>query len=186
MILNSLCAILPHGRSSSQYQGKIDLRLQRRSAVCELAGLVGFEPTISGSEGRPSAAVQTPPGNSPVIDWARFQSWLTPQYSKKHAGDLYRYAAKYWTGLFQPAEAVQVQALPPDLRRHVIESLAALSKFLGCHAQWRGVRQQADLRWTKASGLQVVRLACAPSERPSSGRVTMVKLTRFLPHPRQH
>jgi integrase len=60
---------------------------------------------------------------------------------------LYNTAHKYHQAVVDKGQAAQLRVLTPDMRRHAMQSLAALSKFLDVYEDWQIVRRQAGLKW---------------------------------------
>ena len=103
---------------------------------------------------QPFSASINPP---PEIDWPKFKEWLAKKYSRGHSHDLYNTALKYYECAFYAAKAAQLTSLSIDKRRHVMQSLAALSKFLGRYQEWQKIRADSGLQWKKPTAVSIVR-----------------------------
>lgn len=55
-----------------------------------------------------------------------------------------RYHSILETGDVSPLINLQSGAM----RRHVMESITCLSKYLGCYDRWQGIRKRYQLHWT--------------------------------------
>jgi|SRR5450759_4800629 hypothetical protein len=82
-------------------------------------------------------------GELPTIDWTKFRQWVDGQYTRHHADSLYRNAKRHSGALLDTSSAAQLRTLTPDSRRHAMQSLAALSKFMGVYENWQLVRRQS-------------------------------------------
>ena len=92
----------------------------------------------------------------PTIDWTKFRQWVDAQYTRHHADSLYRNAKRHSQALLDTSSAAQLRTLTPDSRRHAMQSLAALSKFMGVYENWQMVRKQSGLKWQGNGAVSVV------------------------------
>ena len=96
-------------------------------------------------------------GKQPLaIDWDGFNKWVTAQYSRTHAHSLYNYAKKYHQAVLDTKQAAQLRVLTPDCQRMAMQSLAALSKFLGVYDNWQTVKKQSGLKWQRRGAVSFV------------------------------
>jgi hypothetical protein len=76
-----------------------------------------------------------------------FETYLKAQ-NKRNIRQIMNYAQRYHsvleTGDVTPITNLQSGAM----RRHAMESLTSLSKYLGCYDRWQEIRKHHQLRWT--------------------------------------
>ncbi|MHB2035191.1 MAG: hypothetical protein ACYCPW_00405 [Nitrososphaerales archaeon] len=64
---------------------------------------------------------------------------------------------KYEKAVGDPKEAAKLKTLTRDMRRYVMQSLAALSKYSGKYETWQSVRRQAGLKWDSKPSVSIIR-----------------------------
>lgn len=77
-----------------------------------------------------------------------FKAWLKVNYSPKVARDAFNYAMKYANCLFN-GNLTALLMLNGNKRNHVMRALAALSKFLGVHKEFKALVKKYGLSWSK-------------------------------------
>ncbi|WP_337863821.1 integrase [Nitrososphaera sp.] len=113
----------------------------------------GFEPGISALRviGEPPS-FKSPPTHDDF--WDGFKKYLLTIQSDKVADDTLRYAKRYYFVL--AGEGVQeVLQQSPDIRKHVMKSMAALSKYMGCYDHWKGIKERYQLKWSQQDSFDV-------------------------------
>ena len=109
-----------------------------------LVRLPGFEPGSSAWEA------------SQNVDWEKFHVWLIgKKYSKCYVKDLYSYAKQYYPSLLK-GDFSEIRDLSEGLRPHVIKSLSALSKFLGCYDRFKALVKDYGLTWGGRSADDII------------------------------
>ncbi len=88
-------------------------------------------------------------GNCPV-DWAGFRDFVGRDHRPDVASQLLSNAEKYGGCLFR-RDLSAIQALDDTVRNGAMCGLSALSKFLGCHDDFRALVKSYGLRWTRRS-----------------------------------
>ena len=112
----------------------------------------GFEPGISALRGIEVAPVFK---SQPTHDefWEGFRKYLLTIQSDKVAYDTLRYAQRYY--LVLAGEGIQeILQQSTDVRKHVMKSMAALSKYMACYAHWQAIKNQYQLKWLEKDGLE--------------------------------
>lgn len=113
----------------------------------------GFEPGISALRG-----IKSRPGfeSLPSHDdfWIGFKKYLLTIQSEKVAADTLRYAQRYPYVL--TGEGIQeLLQQSPDIRKHVMKSMAALSKYMGCYDHWKQIKERYQLKWSQQDSLDI-------------------------------
>jgi hypothetical protein len=98
-----------------------------------------------------------------AVDWEKFREWLQSQYSRQHTSDLLNNSMKFKDAIFDAKSAAQLKALTPSKRRHAMQSLSALPKFLGAYDSWKEMQRQADLKWAKTDAVSIVKAILSQS-----------------------
>ena len=83
-------------------------------------------------------------------DWERFRKWLYSEYSAKHALSVYLYARKYAHSFFS-GDLSELKIISNGKRKHVMNALSALSKFIGAYEYWRRLVAAYGLKWSNRS-----------------------------------
>jgi hypothetical protein len=113
--------------------------------------------------------------------WVRFQDYLLQNHTKHTAKVRLSYCRKYYPVL-KEANAQILLTLSSGKRIHVMKSLAALSKYLGCYDEWKELRERYQLKWSEDDSLQVFRNMTDPKKDYESMNVwlrdTMSKLPK--------
>jgi intergrase/recombinase len=112
----------------------------------------GFEPGISALRVK---GVAPSFKSQPTQDefWEGFKKYLLTIQSDKVAYDTLRYAQRYY--LVLAGEGIQeILQQSPDVRKHVMKSMAALSKYMGCYDQWKLIKERYQLKWSQKDGLE--------------------------------
>ena len=104
-----------------------------------LVGLPGFEP---GSI-EPKA-----PRN---IDWAKYKRYLLSKYAKSYAVQLFEYSKKYYPLL---NDVNSILLAKPTIRNNVINSLTALSRFLGTYNSFMAEMKSHGIRRVRPDPVQ--------------------------------
>ena len=80
--------------------------------------------------------------------WDNFRSYLTnEQHSHSSIRDKISYAKRFYFVL-QKEDASSLTQLTPDVKSHVMKSLANLSKFIGKYDRWLEVIKKYQLKWS--------------------------------------
>jgi Archaeal phage integrase len=77
-----------------------------------------------------------------------FENQLKLQ-KKSNFKQIFYYALKYKNVLLT-GDAKMLLSLPSAQRRHAMEGLAALSKYVGCYDNWKNIREKYQLRWSNS------------------------------------
>ncbi|MDW8041177.1 MAG: type II toxin-antitoxin system CcdA family antitoxin, partial [Nitrososphaerota archaeon] len=120
------------------------LRLHLEKQQQNMAGPPGFEPGISGLEAL----------NKPV-DWDAFEKWLLQSHKPKTAAYLLNYAVRYRDLLFN-RNFSPLLTMSDAKRRHILEALSNLSKFLGVYREFRGLVEAYGVKWSGKSYSELV------------------------------
>jgi hypothetical protein len=80
------------------------------------------------------------------VDWVAFRWFVEADHRPRVASQLCSNAEKYASCLFK-RDFSQVQALDVSVRKNVMSGLSALSKFLGCYGEFKGLVKAYDLQW---------------------------------------
>ena len=86
--------------------------------------------------------------------WSQYKSYLLNNYSKSTMYKSLCYAKKFYHVL-QDGDAHAVLSLPTQKRLLVMQSLAALSKYLGCYDKWKLIQERYQLKWSTYDNLHV-------------------------------
>jgi hypothetical protein len=81
------------------------------------------------------------------VDWEAFRTWLYKEFMPKTAYGRFQYAKQYCHCLLDK-DFKPLLELSQDKRAHVMNSLSALSKFLGIHDQFSALVKNYGLKWT--------------------------------------
>ena len=93
------------------------------------------------------------------MNWPSFKDYLSKNHSKKHIKDVMNYAMKYGNCLFAN-DFSELLSFSASKRRHVLASLANLSKFLGMYEVFQNLKKKHGLKWesTKVEDLIISRM----------------------------
>ena len=82
-----------------------------------------------------------------AVNWQDFSEWLLGRgLSRKHVKDVILYAKRYGQCLFTG----RLNEIEGCGRRHVMASLANLSRFLGVYSEWKRLREEFGLKWRQS------------------------------------
>jgi hypothetical protein len=84
--------------------------------------------------------------------WLRYKEYLLRNYNKQTAKARISYAKKFCHVLVKD-NAQDLLILSNETRIHVMKSLAALSKYLGCYDIWKAIIERYQLKWSNEDGL---------------------------------
>jgi len=112
-----------------------------------LAGPGGFEPSTIGLGEIARTDIK--------IDWDGFKKFVYGSYMEKTAYDYWRYAKQYGHLLIR-RDLSPLKTLSNRKRLHVLKALAALSKFLGLHREFRYLREAYGIKWSSGDTDQVI------------------------------
>jgi hypothetical protein len=85
-------------------------------------------------------------GESDRVDWPAFREWLYKEFRPKTAYGRFQYAKQYYSCLLDK-DFKPLMELSQDKRAHVMNSLSALSKFLGIHDDFLKLVKNYGLKW---------------------------------------
>ena len=86
--------------------------------------------------------------------WLQYKSYLLSNYSKSTMHKSLCYAKKF-AYVLQNGDAQAVLSLTTQKRLLVMQSLATLSKYLGCYDKWKLIRERYQLKWSTYDNLHV-------------------------------
>ncbi|MBI3640657.1 MAG: hypothetical protein HY223_10180 [Thaumarchaeota archaeon] len=86
--------------------------------------------------------------------WSQYKSYLLTVYSKNTMYKSLCYAKKF-AYVLQNNDAQAVLSLSVQKRLLVMQSLAALSKYLGCYDKWKLIRERYQLKWSTYGSLHI-------------------------------
>jgi hypothetical protein len=84
------------------------------------------------------------------VDWEAFKEWLYREFRPKTAYSRFRYAMRYGHCLLS-GDFSELLEMSNDKRVHVMNSLSALSKFLGMHEDFLRLVRNYGLKWSVRS-----------------------------------
>ncbi|MDE1818688.1 MAG: hypothetical protein KGI19_08810 [Thaumarchaeota archaeon] len=76
-------------------------------------------------------------------------------YSKGSMYKIMCYSKKF-THVLHDGDAQELLSLSVQKRLLVMQSLATMSKYLGCYEQWKSIRQRYQLKWSSTDGLKIL------------------------------
>jgi hypothetical protein len=76
-----------------------------------------------------------------------FESYLKSQ-NKRNIRQILSYAQRYHSILETGDASPLINLQSAAMRRHAMESLTSLSKYLGCYDTWQEIRKRYQLHWT--------------------------------------
>jgi intergrase/recombinase len=94
--------------------------------------------------------------NELFFDWEDFREWLRNGHSKGTISYIMRYAKRHFRVFENPVLASEIRVFNKDKRRHVMQALANLSKYLGIYENWKAIARNNDLHWENRSSLETV------------------------------
>jgi hypothetical protein len=105
-----------------------------------MMGLPGFEP----------GSIE--PKSPKSIDWSNYKQYLESKYAKSYAVQLFEYSRKYYP-LLNDVNSILLSK--QTIRNNVINSLTALSRFLGTYnsfmdRNFQGIITSEGMRWSEA------------------------------------
>jgi hypothetical protein len=89
------------------------------------------------------------------IDWDSFRAFLKDRCSKRVVEDRVRYARKFSFCLLNP-DFSELSGFPESKRRHVLEGLSALAKFLGLYEDFKALVKAYGLKWSSTSAEDLI------------------------------
>jgi hypothetical protein len=95
--------------------------------------------------------------------WEKFHDYLLRNNKEHTAKVRLSYCRKHYYVL-QEGNAQELLLLSEDKRLHVMKSLAALSKFLGCYDRWNEIREMYQLKWSGDDSLQIFKNMTNPKQ----------------------
>jgi hypothetical protein len=84
------------------------------------------------------------------VDWQAFKAWLQKDHTEKNTRSLVSHAIFYQKCLFLK-DLSEVSCLPETVRPGALTGLSALSKFLGCHDDFKSLVRAYGLSWNGRS-----------------------------------
>jgi hypothetical protein len=85
--------------------------------------------------------------NSSTSDSQLFETYLKSQ-NKRNIRQIVSYAQRYHNVLETADVSPLINLQSGAMRRHAMESLTCLSKYLGCYDRWQEIRKRYQLHWT--------------------------------------
>ena len=79
--------------------------------------------------------------------WDKFQKYVGSNLTKHTAKCRVLYAKQY-IHVLKESNAQDLLLLSEEKRIHVMKSLAAFSKYLGCYDRWNDIRERYQLKWS--------------------------------------
>ncbi len=84
--------------------------------------------------------------------WIGFKTYLVNEKnSKASIRDRLSYAKRFYY-ILEEEDATLITTLTPDVKSHVMNSLAALSKFFGSYDTWLALSKKYNLEWSNGNG----------------------------------
>ena len=106
----------------------------------------GFEPGIVALRGHINEKSRYTDDYQLDID--KFQKYLISQgLNKITIKTRMAYARKYYH-LFVTGDLSEIMEFSNDKKKHIMKSLALLSKFLGCYDKWLSIKNRYQLKWS--------------------------------------
>ena len=108
----------------------------------------GFDPATDGlRNGKPTVS----PLPLESIDWEGFKTYLQNKHRRRWALELFRNARQY-QHLFNNLS--MLDSFSKSKKYHVLQSLIALSKYLGCYEEFKVQIKAHGIKWRKPSSLE--------------------------------
>jgi Archaeal phage integrase len=107
--------------------------------------------------------------------WAKFHDYLLQNNSRHTAKVRLSFSKKYYNVL-KEANAQVLLTMSSGKRIHVMKSLAALSKYLGCYDDWKDIRDRYQLKWSEDDSIQIFKNMADP-KRDYDSMITWLKDT---------
>ena len=85
--------------------------------------------------------------------WIGFGRFLIKTNNPSSSRNRLNYARDY-AHILQIGNASELLELSNDKRIHIMKSLSALAKYIGCYDKWRQIRQRFQLKWSNNDSVQ--------------------------------
>ncbi len=111
---------------------------------------MGFEPTTYSSRvevaDKHSMTVQVPTRLSEQIKWDDFETYLRQQIRPNNIGHLINLGKEYGE-ILRTRDARPLLTISQGRRKHAMDVLAHLSRYLGVYKQWKEIIENFGLKW---------------------------------------
>ncbi|MEM3629385.1 MAG: integrase [Candidatus Bathyarchaeia archaeon] len=116
-------------------------------------------------------------GESEAVNWQAFREWLYKEFRPKTAYGRFQYARQYYQCLLEK-DFKPLLELSQDKRAHVMNSLSALSKFLGMHEEFLRLVKNYGLKWqVKSDDIVIARFTKSVDANEVFDWIKLVKIS---------